>query len=215
MWARRGGKFRERRGDGEGGRGRDRESWTKCWRTRKKERPNAGRENSRKSKKGFVYPSGGETVSHFLCFGGSGLISVTSASLARCCQVWCKSLLTGGGKNTGCCIWERSCTVSKCSQAWCGTESERWAYRCSLCVTANFILHVYWDVYPQRQGFWRKSENARFSVLWCSVHILYQTKNISFLGLTKIKINLLIHKNSDGFKYNVSLQTYLLNNNMQ
>lgn len=33
---------------------------------------------------GFVYPTGGETVSHFLCFGGSGLISpsVTSVSLA-------------------------------------------------------------------------------------------------------------------------------------
>lgn len=43
-----------------------------------------GREHNRKSRNGFVYPAGGETVSHFLCFGGSGLISpsVTSVSLA-------------------------------------------------------------------------------------------------------------------------------------
>lgn len=51
----------------------------KCWRKRQKER-----EHNRKSRNGFVYPAGGETVSHFLCFGGSGLISpcVTSVSLA-------------------------------------------------------------------------------------------------------------------------------------
>lgn len=43
-----------------------------------------GWEHNRMSGNGFVYPAGGETVSHFLCFGGSGLISpsVTSVSLA-------------------------------------------------------------------------------------------------------------------------------------
>lgn len=50
---------------------------------RAKEKEREG-ECNRKSGNGFVYPAGGETVSHFLCFGGSGLISpsVTSVSLA-------------------------------------------------------------------------------------------------------------------------------------
>lgn len=47
---------------------------------------NGGRtpKHNRKCRNGFVYPAGGETVSHFLCFVGSGLISpsVTSVSLA-------------------------------------------------------------------------------------------------------------------------------------
>lgn len=39
---------------------------------------------ARAQQKECVCPAGGETVSHFLCFGGSGLISpsVTSVSLA-------------------------------------------------------------------------------------------------------------------------------------
>lgn len=60
----------------EGERGRDREA----------EKKNGGRtpKHNRKCRNGFVYPAGGETVSHFLCFVGSGLISpsVTSVSLA-------------------------------------------------------------------------------------------------------------------------------------
>lgn len=51
---------------------------------KRRKRRKRERAHNRKSRNGFVYPAGGETVSHFLCFGGSGLIfpSVTSVSLA-------------------------------------------------------------------------------------------------------------------------------------
>lgn len=69
-------QFREG-GTGEGAKERENEMEGKKRAVRK-------REHNRRSRNGFVYPAGGETVSHFLCFGGSGLISpcVTSVSLA-------------------------------------------------------------------------------------------------------------------------------------
>lgn len=74
------------------------EGQEKEWKRKKREEElethggkNGGRtlEHNRKCRNGFVYPAGGETVSHFLCFVGSGLISpsVTSVSLtavAKC-----------------------------------------------------------------------------------------------------------------------------------
>lgn len=77
---------------------------------------------------GFVYSVGVETVGHFLCFGGSGLISpsMTSVSLAAVAKCGTKSLLTGGG-NTPAALFgkRRNCTGSKCSQAQCRIKPEK------------------------------------------------------------------------------------------
>lgn len=75
-------------------------------RVKEKERE---RELSRKRVCVCVCPTGGEMVSHFLCFGGSGLISpsVTSVSLAVVTVCYKKSFKWRRRNRGSCCVWKK------------------------------------------------------------------------------------------------------------